>query len=356
LRVIILTNQGDTILQWQWQWFLDTDFASPLYIFLIFFIFFIVYFYSIRDAAKDKAQCSYLQSIIDGVKDAIMVIDTNYTVTLMNNTVKESLDPSFIRDIENPKCYEISHLMRTPCDESVHPCPLHQAIEKKKVIYALHRHNNNYVELTATPILTQSNNVSAIIVSAHNITQLLETQQKLKNQTKELSHLASHDSLTKLPNRVLFIDRLTQSIKVSQREKSQLAVLFIDLDLFKEINDSLGHDIGDKVLITISERLKLCIRKSDTVARMGGDEYTIIIGDIRNKEIITEIISKVLLELSKPLIINQHKLFVTSSIGVSLYPGDGDNATELLKNADAAMYRAKSNGRNNYYFYKHDSD
>ncbi|MFK5892406.1 MAG: diguanylate cyclase [Pseudomonadota bacterium] len=304
------------------------------------------------DISQLKAQLNYMQLIIDGVKDAIIVIDTDYTVTLMNKVARDSLDPSFISDIKKPKCYEISHLIKTPCDKESYPCPLHQVIEKKKVISLIHKHKHNYVELTATPIFDKHNNVNSIIVSAHDITQLLKTQQELKNQTKELSYLASHDALTKLPNRVLFFDRLTHSIKISQRRKSQVAVLFIDLDFFKEINDSLGHDIGDEVLITISERLKLCVRDSDTVARMGGDEYTVILDDIKDKTIVTEILSKIIIELSKPLKICQHMLSITSSIGISLYPEDGDNTIELLKNADSAMYKAKANGRNNYYFYK----
>jgi len=178
--------------------------------------------------------------------------------------------------------------------------------------------------------------------------------QKRREMEIELEHQAYHDALTKLPNRSLFVDRLDQALKLAQRNKTILAVLFLDLDNFKEINDSLGHAAGDQVLIEIASRLNNNLREMDTIARLGGDEFTLIVSDFNDIQFIHEVVVKLFSILQQPMRINEHELYATSSIGISIYPDDGETSEALLRNADAAMYKAKDSGRNSFEFYTHD--
>jgi diguanylate cyclase (GGDEF)-like protein len=177
---------------------------------------------------------------------------------------------------------------------------------------------------------------------------------KRKIIEKHLEHQAYHDSLTGLPNRALFLDRIEQEIRHASREDSNLAILFLDLDNFKQINDSLGHSAGDTVLVSISEKLKLALREIDTIARLGGDEFIILLSDFKRVEDINDIALKLFDAVQQPLAVNNNELFVTASIGISVFPDDGRNAEILLRNADTAMYRAKEKGRNTYEFYTED--
>lgn len=166
---------------------------------------------------------------------------------------------------------------------------------------------------------------------------------------EKLHHLAHHDHLTALPNRLLFQDRLEHALL--RRTKGTLAILFIDLDRFKVINDTLGHATGDRVLVMLSDRLCNCLRRGDTLARLSGDEFAVILEDIVSSDEVTPVLRHILDEMSNPFLIEGHELFVTASIGISMSPNDGDDSQTLLKNADIAMYRAKDLGRNTYQFY-----
>lgn len=167
----------------------------------------------------------------------------------------------------------------------------------------------------------------------------------------KLLHLAYYDVLTDLPNRQLFMDRLEQSIAHSRRTKNGFSLLFIDLDHFKDINDTLGHRFGDQLLIAVAERLQSVVRKSDTVSRHGGDEFTVLLPGISQPEDIVETAEKILAALSAPLVLEGKNLFIAASIGLSRYPDDGEDGETLLMNADAAMYRAKESGRGIFRFY-----
>ena len=167
----------------------------------------------------------------------------------------------------------------------------------------------------------------------------------------EIEHLAYHDALTGLPNRPLFIDRLIVALANTSRTGHELAVLFLDLDRFKDINDSLGHSIGDALLKSVAERVRRCVREGDTVARFGGDEFTLLIPRIDQIEDAAKIAQKIIDTVKIPFVIHEHELFVTTSIGVSIHPMDGHDAETLLRNADTAMYRAKEQGRDNYQLY-----
>jgi len=174
---------------------------------------------------------------------------------------------------------------------------------------------------------------------------------EIQKQKDILYDQAHHDALTGLPNRALFSDRLKHGIEQAKRHKTEIALFFIDLDRFKQINDSLGHQVGDRVLIAVAERLKAKIRKEDTLARLGGDEFTIIIEDMEEIQDVSHLAQKILEVLTQPIHIEDHPLYISCSIGISLYPQDGTDADNLIKYADTAMYKAKGKGRNNFQFY-----
>jgi diguanylate cyclase (GGDEF)-like protein/PAS domain S-box-containing protein len=170
----------------------------------------------------------------------------------------------------------------------------------------------------------------------------------------EMSRMAQHDVLTRLPNRTLFNDRLKQAILLAERQGKQLAVLFVDLDQFKRINDSLGHAMGDKLLRSVAGRLMACIRRADTVCRLGGDEFVVLLAEVSSREAAAAIARKILRAVAAPHIIDNKSLDLSASIGGSIYPGDGQDAEILLGQADAAMYEAKKHGRSGYQFYRSD--
>jgi diguanylate cyclase (GGDEF)-like protein/PAS domain S-box-containing protein len=162
---------------------------------------------------------------------------------------------------------------------------------------------------------------------------------------------AYHDLLTRLPNRSLFKDRLSVAITQSQRNNTQLAVMFIDLDRFKMINDSLGHTAGDRLLQVVSQRLQTCVRKGDTLSRFGGDEFTLLLPEVKNAQAATQIAEKILSEIKKPFQLGQHEVHIGASIGIATYPNCGENMDELIKNADIAMYRVKKTGKDGHQIF-----
>jgi diguanylate cyclase (GGDEF)-like protein len=202
-------------------------------------------------------------------------------------------------------------------------------------------------------LLSPSASADGILVTAaiRNITARKETE-AYRSMALQMTHSAHHDHLTGLPNRLLLNDRISQAIALAPRHVSQVAVLFLDLDGFKHINDSLGHPIGDKLLQSVASRLKDCVRTSDTVSRQGGDEFVVLLSEAEQWEDTAIIARRMLAAVAEPHAIDRHDLHVTTSIGVSVYPDDGVNAETLLKNADTAMYQAKEDGRHNFRFFK----
>lgn len=299
----------------------------------------------------------YLQSIIDSTHDPLMVIKEDYSVDLMNSVLKNSLKYLNIADENNPKCYEVSHHRSTPCDSIEHPCPLRDVLDTKKSTTVLHEHYNldgekSYIELAATPLFDENKKCIGIIESSRDITSHVEIQKKLSQQKNMLQHQAHHDTLTGLANRVLFDDRLYQAILRANRSKSKLALFFIDLDKFKYINDSYGHKAGDKVLKDVSKLMKQEIRKEDTIARFGGDEFTIIMEDIHNPQEAMILAQKILRVLELPIDFSDDTLSLSASIGIAVYPDNTVDADLLLKYADIAMYRAKEGDKRILYYDK----
>jgi diguanylate cyclase (GGDEF)-like protein/PAS domain S-box-containing protein len=204
-----------------------------------------------------------------------------------------------------------------------------------------------YEEKTITPLKDGSGRITHFVATGRDITERMQTQERLQ-------FLAQHDALTELPNRALFLDRLRQSLARARWHQRLVAVLFIDLDRFKTINDTLGHDIGDRLLQQLGERFSRSVREGDTVARFGGDEFVILLDDVASDKDVGQVAQKVLDALAGPFAIEGQSLYITASIGVSLFPGDGEDTGTLLKHADIAMYRAKELGKNTYQFYSAD--
>ena len=215
-----------------------------------------------------------------------------------------------------------------------------------------------YLEVYKAPFFDADGKVIGTVGTGRDITELKKIQIDLQNslkilekQREELEFQANHDSLTALPNRILFMDRLEHSIELAKRGNTKMAILFIDLDNFKEINDSLGHNIGDKILLEVSKRMRENLRSSDTLSRLGGDEFAIILNNLVDVKDITKIMEHGMDAFKLPFNIENNTLHISMSIGVSIYPYDGETSHTLLKNADAAMYKAKQSGRNRYSFY-----
>ena len=203
------------------------------------------------------------------------------------------------------------------------------------------------IENTVTPIHEQDGSVTGAVVAFHDVS-------LARARSLEMSRLAQHDSLTDLPNRMLFNDRLTQAISLAVRQGKQLAVMFVDLDYFKKINDSLGHAVGDKLLQSVAARLVTCVRRTDTVSRLGGDEFVVLLSQVEHGEDAAFSARKILRALSAPHIIDGKSLDINASVGVSTYPNDGPDAETLINKADTAMYEAKQIGRNNFQFFRQD--
>jgi len=201
------------------------------------------------------------------------------------------------------------------------------------------------IENTVTPLHDEDGSVTGAVVAFHDVS-------AARAKSLEMSHLAQHDFLTDLPNRMLFNDRLTQAISMAERQDKQVAVMFVDLDHFKKINDSLGHGVGDKVLQSVASRLVACVRRADTVSRLGGDEFVILLSQVEHEEDAAVSARKILRSLNAPHNIDDKSLDISISIGVSTYPSDGQDAESLMDNADTAMYEAKQKGRNNYQFFR----
>ncbi|WP_339135971.1 MAG: EAL domain-containing protein [Candidatus Electrothrix sp. GW3-4] len=205
--------------------------------------------------------------------------------------------------------------------------------------------NEAAIEDSAAPIHDWDGKLAGAVIVFHDIT-------ASQVMILKMAHLAQHDFLTDLPNRMLLSDRIAQSIALAKRQGTQLAVLYLDLDNFKHINDSLGHLVGDKLLQSVAQSLQACVRSSDTVSRQGGDEFIVLVTENKYVEHTANTANRILTVLSAPYSIGEQDIHVTTSIGISVYPEDGQDSETLIKKADTAMYHAKEKGRNNYQFFK----
>jgi diguanylate cyclase (GGDEF)-like protein/PAS domain S-box-containing protein len=305
---------------------------------------------AIADALFDEKERA--QVTLNSIGDAVMSSDIGGQVTYLNPVAERMTGWSLEEAVGHP-LEEVFRIIDGTTREAVQN-PMALAIQENKTVgvtpnCVLVRRDGveAAIEDSAAPIHDRRRRVSGAVMVFHDVS----TARAL---SVRMSYLAQHDDLTDLPNRILFNDRLTQAIALAQRHRQKLALLYLDVDRFKHINDSLGHTVGDHLLQSVAQRLVASVRNSDTVSRQGGDEFVILLPEVRHAQDAAVAAEKVRVALTAPHYIDQHDLHLTASIGIVIYPDDGMEGKTLLTNADFAMYHAKESGRNNYQFFRPD--
>ena len=292
------------------------------------------------------------QVTLDSIGDAVISIDISGNITYINPTAASMTgwSPSAANGRPLPEVLRL--IDGDTRDPAVNP--LAMAILHNKTV-GLSPHcilirrdgHESAIEDTAAPIRNRWGQVTGAVIVFRDVGEA-------RAMSLRMSHLAQHDFLTELPNRMLLSDRMRQAIALAQRHHSSVALFFADVDNFKRINDALGHVTGDQVLQSVARRLVACVRNADTVSRFGGDEFVVLLSEVARPEDAASTADKVLAALSAPHRIEQRDLNITMSIGISVYPRDGQDAETLLKHADAALFRAKAQGGNKHQFFEAD--
>jgi diguanylate cyclase (GGDEF)-like protein/PAS domain S-box-containing protein len=292
---------------------------------------------------KERAQVT-----LDSIGDAVISTDAAGLVTYVNS-VAEGLTGWSRQEAVGRPLADVFRIINAESRETA-PDPMRLAIRENRTVgltpnCVLVRRDGVEagIEDSAAPIHDRRGKVTGAVMVFRDVT----AAQAL---SRKMSHLAQHDNVTDLPNRSLLNDRLLQAMAMVRRHGKKLAVLYLDIDRFKHVNDTAGHTAGDRLLQSISKRLLDCVRSTDTVCRQGGDEFVILLSDVAHAKDAAITAEKILAALSEPHSIDHQELVVSASIGIVIYPEDGKTAEALLKNADAAMYQAKECGRNNYQF------
>jgi diguanylate cyclase (GGDEF)-like protein/PAS domain S-box-containing protein len=292
------------------------------------------------------------QITLNSIGDAVISINLGGRVTYLN-AVAEGMTGWSLQEAADRPLEEVFQIADATTRESAQN-PMAVAILENKTVgltsnCVLIRRDGTEaaIEDSAAPIHDRRGHVTGAVMVFRDVSMTRALSLKM-------AHMAQHDSLTDLPNRVLLNDRLTQALALAHRHHKRLALLFLDLDRFKSINDSLGHAIGDRLLQSVAERLLSCVRSSDTVSRQGGDEFVILLAEVTQPADAAITAEKILLALSMPHRVDQQDLHLAASIGIVTYPNDGTEAKTLLRHADLAMYRAKDSGRNTYRFFEPD--
>ncbi|AKU12144.1 response regulator receiver modulated diguanylate cyclase/phosphodiesterase with PAS/PAC sensor(s) [Azoarcus sp. CIB] len=294
---------------------------------------------------KERAQVT-----LNSIGDAVLTTDLLGNVTYLN-LVAETMTGWSRNDALGRPLSEVFRIIDGTTRQAA-ASPAYRAIEEDKTVglatdCVLVRRDGfeSAIEDSSAPIHDRHGHVTGAVIVFHDVSEA-------RAMAKKMSHQAHHDFLTGLPNRMLLTERLSQAIGQAHRHHKQVALLFLDLDYFKHINDSLGHAIGDELLQSVAGRLVACVRATDTVCRQGGDEFVILLSEIESPQDAAHVADKVLAALTAPQQIGGHELHVTLSIGISVYPEDGTTTETLTQSADTAMYHAKANGRNNFQFFK----
>jgi diguanylate cyclase (GGDEF)-like protein/PAS domain S-box-containing protein len=295
-------------------------------------------------ADKERAQVT-----LASIGDAVIVTDVHGRVDYMN-AVAEKMTGWPLVEARGKMMQEVfvivNEMTRLPVLNPI------EEVFRKGIIVGLANHtiliardgSERCIEDSAAPVRDEANEMTGAVLVFHDATGQKEAQ-------REIEHLAYHDHLTGLPNRRLLQDRIEKAISNAARHKSRLAVLFIDLDHFKVINDTLGHEYGDLLLISAADRLRSCVRDQDTIARTGGDEFVVVLAEINEANDVVGVAQKILDTMSLPCMVKDSELRSTPSIGISIYPEDGRTIDMLMKHADVAMYHAKERGRADYHFF-----
>jgi diguanylate cyclase (GGDEF)-like protein/PAS domain S-box-containing protein len=297
-----------------------------------------------NDNHRPQLSLNCLQIITDSVPALISYVDTEERFRFNNAACEEwfgcSREDLYGRHLRDELGEAAYRAIAPQVARAL--CGYRGSFEVQQVHYRLGE--PRHLSVTYIPDLGVGLEVKGFVAFMNDITERKRTEERL-------SRLANYDALTDLPNRLLSIDRLAQALNQAARRKRMVAVLYLDLDGFKSINDTFGHDIGDVLLKAFAARLMGCVRESDTVGRLGGDEFVVILSDVAQASDAAHIVEKLANALRGSFRVGGHDLFVTASIGISLYPEDGEDAKTLLKNADTAMYHAKGRGRYHYQFY-----
>jgi diguanylate cyclase (GGDEF)-like protein/PAS domain S-box-containing protein len=294
---------------------------------------------------KERAQVT-----LNSIGDAVICTDISGNITYLN-LVAEKMTGWQLQEAAGRPMAEVFRILDATSRETI-PNPMEMAVGENRTAHLppncilLRRDGSEIpIEDSVSPIHDREGQVTGAVI-------VFSDMSVARAMTLQMAHSAQHDFLTGLPNRMLFNDRVSQAIILAPRHAKNVAVLFLDLDGFKHINDSLGHPIGDKLLQSIASRLVHCVRGSDTVSRQGGDEFVVLLSEVEHSEDAAITARKMLQTVAEPHSIDQHDLHVTTSIGLSVFPDDGHDAETLIKNADTAMYQAKENGRQSYQFFK----
>ncbi len=307
----------------------------------------------VLQAAKDALfeEQERAQVTLNSIADAVLITDLNGNVTYLN-LVAEAMTGWSRQDALGRPLADVFQVINGTTQQASNPAQ--RAISEDRTVdlatdSVLVRRDGfeSAIEDSSAPIHNQNGEVIGAVIVFHDVSQSRAIASKM-------AYLAQHDFLTGLPNRVMLTERLSLAIGLAQRHHKQVALLFLDLDYFKHINDSLGHAIGDQLLQSVAARLTGCVRFTDTVCRQGGDEFVILLSEIEHPHDAGHLAEKLLTALAVPQHIGGHELHVTLSIGISIYPDDGQDADTVMQNADTAMYHAKASGRNNYQFFRSD--
>jgi diguanylate cyclase (GGDEF)-like protein/PAS domain S-box-containing protein len=298
---------------------------------------------------RTEAEMRKLSSAVVQAADAVMITDTNGVIEYVNPafermtlySAEEAVGktPRILKSGKHKDEFFAQLWRSMAAGKSFHDV----IVNRRKDGTEYHE------EVTIAPVRGGDGEVTHFISTGRDITDRMKTQEQLR-------HLAHHDAVTGLPNRVLLMDRIEQSLHRARRHELSFAVLFIDLDGFKTINDSLGHHAGDELLRGVAKRLSAAVRSEDTVARLGGDEFAVVLDSLRSTSSVEAVAGKLLQEMSQPMNVEGKSLKVTGSIGIAVYPDDGEAVHELLRRADSAMYLAKRSGKNNFRTYSSGGD
>jgi diguanylate cyclase (GGDEF)-like protein/PAS domain S-box-containing protein len=307
-----------------------------------------------RNSAAILSESEDANVTLDSMGEAVLRTDIHANVTYLNRTAEKMTGWTREEALGRPVADVLRFIDAVSGTVAVSPVEILLQEDKDKRVVdrtpsVLVRRDGLKREIENTLALThnQDGGVTGAVIAFHDVS-------AARAKSVEMTHLAQHDVLTHLPNRVLFKDRLAQALALAERQGKQLAVMFVDLDYFKKINDSLGHEVGDKLLQSVAGRLIACVRRTDTVSRFGGDEFAILLSQIEHAEDAAFSARKILRSLAAPYVIDNKSLDISASVGVSAYPCDGQDAESLLNKADAAMYEAKKHGRNNYQCFRPD--
>ncbi|TMV48723.1 EAL domain-containing protein [Paenibacillus mesophilus] len=296
---------------------------------------------SVLKQAEDELRLH--AKVFENASEGIIITDTKGEIISVNPAFSEST--GYVREEALGKTPKMLHSGKQDADFYINMwASIHATGGWQGEIWNRKKNGELFLEwLSINAVRDDKGQITHYIGIFYDITERKQSEEHLK-------YLAHYDVLTALPNRTLFHDRLQQAILLAARQETRVALLFIDLDRFKPINDTLGHAIGDQLLQQVAKRLKSCVRKSDTVARLGGDEFTVILPRLRNESDVSIVAQNIIDALAVPFRIGDHEVFITTSIGIGIYPFDSTDADSLIKHADWAMYRAKST-RNSYKLY-----